>query len=252
VLHSRISRFFRGWPCLLLALAGPGSIRAQDDAVTTSFGIDVEPSTRYVWRGIVESRGPVLQPSAWVSAQDFTFTVWGNYGLNRESRPWRFNEVDLTLDYGRGWLGLEFEPELGTYLYPNQAGTNTAEASLKVSRPVGPVSFFLTCACDFVSYPGAYYGDGGVSWEPELGSGFTLSVSTQVDWASARFNQASFEVKRWAWNRVGGDLSLSYVPGGRVSIQPHVGFSALLDRRLRSQVAEPDLVFGGVALGLEF
>ena len=252
MLYSRITRFFQGWPCLLLVLAGPGLIRAQDNAGTTSFGIEVEPNTRYVWRGIVLSQGPVVQPSVWVSAQDFTFTVWGNYGLNREPRPWRFNEVDLTLGYGRGWLGLEFEPELGAYLYPSQAGSNTAEASLRVSRSVGPVSLFLANACDFVIYPGAYYGQGGVSWEPELGAGFTLSVSTQVDWASARFNQANFEVNQWAWNRVAGDLSLSYAPGRRVSIQPHVGFSALLDQRLRSQVAEPDLVFGGVLLGLEF
>jgi hypothetical protein len=245
-------RFFRGWSCLLLALAGPGLIRAQDNAGTTSFGIEVAPSTRYVWRGIVLSQGPVAQPSAWVSAHDFTLTVWGNYGLNRESPPWRFNETDLTLDYDREWLGLAFEPELGAYLYPGQAGTNTAEASLKVSRPVGPVSVFSDHSVDVIATPGAYFGDAGLSFEHELVQDLCVEASVRAGWASARFNDANLGVNRAALSMAGADLALSWSPGGLLYLSPHGALSVLLDRELRAAVTSPLLITGGLAIGREF
>src|SRR5688572_13068726 len=85
-----------------LALALPAF--AQDDerhvepeAPAASFGFETDFSSRYVWRGLTLSEGPVQQTSAWVSKGPLTYTLWSNFVLGKGDNRGRFDEVDLTI-----------------------------------------------------------------------------------------------------------------------------------------------------------
>src|SRR5262245_60166899 len=57
----------------------PGSGKAPK----VTYGFETDFNSRYVWRGIAQSEGPVEQTTAWVSVSGFTFCAWGNMELGR-------------------------------------------------------------------------------------------------------------------------------------------------------------------------
>ncbi len=80
--------------------------------------LDVDISSKYVWRGVNFVNDWVLQPSVAFSSSGFKFSVWGNMeltgwnsGVYPKSPKNRFTEFDTSLEYrgahGKGdwWLG---------------------------------------------------------------------------------------------------------------------------------------------------
>jgi len=237
------------WLCLGVFVFCPGSLIASE----LSFGTELGGNLRYVWRGLALSDGPVLQPSAWVSLAGFTLTPWANFAFREGDAPTGFNELDFTLDYSRDISNLTVNPSFSVYLYPNQADAPpTGELALALSYPVGPVSIFTDHSVDLIATPGAYFGDAGLSFETELIPNLTVGASAHAGWASARFNEANFEVNHAALNVAGADLALTWSPGGRFYLRPHVAFSSLLDAELRAATERPWNVTAGLAVGREF
>lgn len=195
----------------------------------------------------------MLQPSAWVSAFDFTVSAWSNFVLTRETNQGQFNEVDLGLDWRGAWGRLTFEPSACACFYPNQADAPaTLELAARLSYPVGPLSLFTSHAVEVMSCAGAYFGEAGFCLEKELVSVLSLSTTLTVGWASSRFNDAFLGLERNALNVAGAELNLTYCPWEGVYVAPHLDFSALLDRALRARVDDPTILAGGLALGVEF
>jgi len=123
-------------------------------------------------------------------------------------------------------------------------------ASVKLSVPVGPLSFFTNQEVDFLSYRGAYFGDVGVSVERRLSTRATLAGSVNLGWGSEKFNRIFIGVPKRAFNVTGFDVSLTYALNDRVYLRPHVEFSYVLDRQLRGQLAAPTRANAGVAIGI--
>lgn len=255
----------RGIVCLCLGaiVFYPGSLIASE----LSFGAELDGNSRYVWRGLALSDGPVLQPSAWVSLAGFTLTPLANFAFREGDAPAGFNEVDFTLDYSRDIRleargkkreardesNLTVNPSFSVYLYPNQADAPpTGELSLALSYPVGPVSIFTDHSVDLIATPGAYFGDAGLSFESDLTQNLAVEASANAGWGSARFNEANFEVNHAALNAAGADLALTWSLGSLFYLRPHAALSVLLDRELRAAVPNPLLITGGLAIGRDF
>jgi hypothetical protein len=218
-----------------------------------SFGAELDGNSRYVWRGLALSEGPVLQPSAWVSLAGFTLTPWANFAFREGDARAGFNEVDFTLDYSRDISSLTINPSFSVYLYPNQSDAPpTGELALALSYPVGPVSIFTDHSVDLIATPGAYFGDAGLSFESEVVSSLTVEASAYAGWGSARFNEANVDVNRAALNVAGTDVALTWSACGLFYLRPHAALSVILDRELRAAVASPLLIVGGLAVGREF
>lgn len=218
-----------------------------------SGGAELDGNSRYVWRGLALSTGPVLQPSAWVSLAGFTLTPWANFAFRAGDAPSGFSELDVTLDYSRVISDLTVNPSFSVYLYPNQADAPpTGELAVALSYPVGPVSIFTDHSLDLIATPGAYFGDAGLSYERDLVQNLTVEASAFAGWGSALFNEANFGVNRAALNVGGADLALTWSPGGMFYLRPHAALSVLLDRELRAAVSSPLLIIGGLAVGREF
>ncbi len=241
------------------SVVSPGSV--------LSFGAELDGNSRYVWRGLALSDGPVLQPSAWVSLAGFTLTPFANFAFREDDAPAGLNELDFTLDYSRDIRleardasreagdesNLTVNPSFSVYLYPNQVDAPpTGELALALSYPVGPVSVFTDHSVDLIATPGAYFGDAGLSFETEPIPSLTAEASAYAGWGSARFNDANLDVNRAALDVAGADLALTWSVCGLFYLRPHAGLSVLLDRELRAAVPNPLLITGGLALGRDF
>ena len=74
---------------LLLWLLPPASLWAKG----TSWAAEVDFNSRYIWRGIAYSKGPVFQPAFSVTHSGFTVSIWSNMVLNNEPGRGRFDQV---------------------------------------------------------------------------------------------------------------------------------------------------------------
>lgn len=73
------------------------SLYAQDDNKIDSsktFSINADFVTRYVWRGLLFSPNPNIQPYASYTNKNFTIGAWGSYGISEN-----YAEVDLYMSY---------------------------------------------------------------------------------------------------------------------------------------------------------
>lgn len=219
----------------------------NDERIT--YGGEIDWNSGYVWRGIALSHRPVMQSSAWISASGFTFTAWRNFLLADES------ETDLTLTYSRQWKKLTIEPTAEAYLNHPPAGVhdpNTMELALKLSYPAGRVRVFTNHAFDAITYRGSYFGEAGLAYEGRLTKRIEVEACFRAGWASSKFNEAYIGLNKRSFNFVGVDGSLSYFVRPHLHFQPHVEFSNVTDRQLRTYVSSPTFINVGLSLGVDF
>lgn len=143
--------------CLLLAAGLP--------AQNTSWGAEADFNSRYVWRGLTYSRGPVFQPAFWVTRGRVTASLWSNMVLNHEPRRGQFDQVFFSATQERDQRGWKLEPTLQGYYWQGfrgESNAKTLELSFRASRPVGPLRFFTSHTVDIAGFPGSYIADAGL------------------------------------------------------------------------------------------
>src|SRR5213593_4619108 len=162
------------------------------DSHKINFGLETDFNSRYIWRGIVLSDGPVLQPSAWISGFGFEFTAWRNLNLTRTGENVHLHTTNLNLTYSRDWKKVRIEPSLDAYVNRPPVGfddPNTMETSLKFSYPVGAWRLSTSHAFDVIAYRGSYFGQAGLSYEGRLTQRVVPAISFQAGWSSSTFNE---------------------------------------------------------------
>ncbi len=241
---------------ILLLILGSGLAQAMDANEAKSseitYGFETDFNSRYVFRGIADSQGPVKQSTAWVTVSGFTFYAWGNFVLSREPQQGEFSELDFGVAYKREWKKLTVEPAFDYYIYRSPAPVKdppTGEASLKLSYPIGPARVFTKQIFDVGSYRGAYFGEAGLAYEHKLDRKTTVATTFSLGWASAKFNEAYVGVPRRAFNLVGAEVSLTHAPNHRFYLRPHIEFTRITDGQLRSHLNSPTIGNFGLALG---
>jgi predicted porin len=113
---------------------------SQDEKISTeqskySFSYNVDFVSRYVWRGLMLSQGPNIQPYATYSIGNFSIGTWASYGLSE-----KYAEVDFNVNYSLGNLLFsvndyynEDENDLQSsnfFEYDSKKSTHALEASL--------------------------------------------------------------------------------------------------------------------------
>jgi len=217
-----------------------------------SGGVSVDFVSKYVWRGIPSSEGPVLQSEGWFSAYGAQVLVWSNLDLG-EAPDGRLNEIDLQASYEYEWKHLKVEPIFLFYFFPNQGGTApTGEGGIKLSYTLGPFHFTTGHAFDIMEFRGAYFGAVGASYQHEFYSYFSLETGAGIGWGNAQFNEAYFALPKAALNVFQWNLALTFTPCRYLYLTPHLKVSSILDGSLRGQVSSPTNVYGGLQIGAEF
>jgi hypothetical protein len=223
-----------------------------DKESTFTYGAEMDFNSGYVWRGLLLDEGRVGQPSAWISAFGFTLTAWSNVAMTNTTGGAGLRSGGLTLTYNRDWEKLKIEAALDSYMGRQSSdfeSRNTMEGSLKLSYPAGPLRIFTTHAFDVLAYRGSYFGDAGLEYGRQVTKNTEFTIAVRSGWASGQFNDVYIGVNKSAINFVGVEGSLTYYLGSRMYFRPHIEFSSITDRRLRSQLAPANIVNFGLAFG---
>ncbi len=226
----------------------------KEEEKVLNYGAEVDFISRYVWRGLAWSDGPVMQPSAWIGAYGFELSVWSNFVLNEEANQGEFNEVDIILNYIYEFGKLAVEPHFEYWFYPNQDDSpSTGELSLNLAYNFwGPFSAFTNQAFDIKEYTKAYFGELGITYEDEFFEKLVLSGQLSFGWGSSMYNETYVGVAKTAVDVVNFNLSIAYYPVKYFFLRPHMELSVLMDDELRENVEDRTIVCGGMALGMEF
>jgi len=233
---------------VLAVLLAAGSARARGPV---SLSIEADGNTRHLWRAVARSLGPVIEPSVTVGFSDFKVSAWGNVPLTDSGAKDKLDELDL----GLGWSGklfiLHFDPGISYFLYPTQRYPNTAEADVRVSLDVGPLTPYTFHALDFLGTPGAYYGTLGLTYTRPFLVLFSTSADLSVAWADAAFNSAKMHVAKNALNSATLGLSLQFSPVKLFYLRAHGALNELLDSALRAEPGNEATTWSvGLAVGV--
>jgi hypothetical protein len=236
--------------------AGNQAEEADDDA-EISYGVETDFNSAYIWHGIVLSNAPVLQPSAWIAKSGFMFAASDNLPVAGQSQTLHVRSTDAVLSYVREWKKLRVEPFIEGYLNrsPNGAAgqdPRTAEASVKLSYPIGPLRACVTNTFDVAAWRGAYFGEACLEYQRPLARKTVLNIAARSGWASAKFNDVYAGVDKAAFNFVGIDGSLTFRPNSYLYLKPHFEFTNTVDAQLRQSMPWPTMLSGGLAVGVEF
>jgi len=90
-----------------------------------STGISADYVTRYMWRGFdVLTNRSAIQPSVTFSNdKGISLNCWGSFGITERDHTGEFDELDLTLSYGKSLSGI-ISGEIGVinYFFPGYEG----------------------------------------------------------------------------------------------------------------------------------
>jgi hypothetical protein len=232
-LAKSSSRLWIGPPALLFLLAGLVSLRAQESAPYLGASLDL--NSRYIWRGMAWSQGPVLQPSIWTSLLGFNILAWANADLGHDSGGRSgFNEIDIFVEGISGRHGLAVVPGLNLYTYPGREEDSpwTVEAVITFYLPIGPVWLSLENDVDFRAYPGAYYAELGLETGSEVSEKIGWEAALALSFASADFNEAYLGLQKNIFTACSVHCGLALHIIDSLSVRPHIELFFLLDDAL--------------------
>ncbi len=210
--------------------------------------------SRYVWRGLASSLGPVWQPSVTLEFYGVGLGAWANFVLSDEPNQGQFNEVDLTLSYHREIRRLSVSTWLVLELFPNgdPASLNfsptTLEYDLYLAHPVGPIHFFTDFSVLLVPVAGAIYWDLGIGYERNLGLNFKIKTSALFGMGDGRFNKFYIADVGTKANLFDYSLAFPWNPLKHWEFVPAMHVSVILAPSLREVLADPTIVWGGLSV----
>lgn len=226
----------------------------DDEDTAYDLGVELAGESRLVWRGLAESRGAVLQSSAWAGLYGLRVEGWASYLLNTEGSfgPMSVVGADGTASYTFSLGSFRFAPAFTLLYFPEGLSSSaTAEASLGVSYRLGDFRIVSGTNIDVWIEPGAYFGTLGLAWQHAKGP-WTVKGLADVGWASGDYNYEYLGRNIAAVDVIHTGVSARYDLGEVLYLELHVDGSGLVAPTLAGSVEEPILLVGGVSIGLDW
>lgn len=234
------------------AATSPEAAATEEEAVISG-GVEADVNSVYLWRGLAFTKGATFNPSAWITAYYFTLSTWGNYIMTDEANEGQFNEMDVYFTFAYDWKKFSYEASYFHYFLYNQDGApDTGEVSMALSYSISDFSIFTTHTVDVVEYDGAYFAEGGLGYGHEFSDKMSVEARVYAGFGNGKFNETYFGPDKDLLDMAGADVSFLYYPLDFFYVRPHGSYSSLLNKDLRDAVDHPDVVNGGIAVGLEF
>jgi hypothetical protein len=233
---------------LAASSADDGEDDGEDD--DTTVGAEVDTVSRFIWRGMALSQGPVVQPSAWASLYNFNANLFTNVLLTDQTNN-RLSTIVPSLSYTLEWKKLSVEPGFIFYDVLGDGPLHrTAEASVEGTLAFGAFHVLSNHYVDVATHAGAYYGTLGAELEPSFGK-WTLGAKADVAWATADFNRAYFGASTAPLDLAEGTVSVRYELTKLAYAVVHGDGSTLLSSSLRATGVQATLAVVGATLGVE-
>jgi len=243
--------------CVLVGAAMLGGVLTGGRALAlgdVSCDADAAFVSRYVWRGIVLTDDPSLQPGFTAEWRGLSFNFWGNMDLgDANDNEGEFTEADFTVAYGLELGKLELSAGVLHYNFPN-VGTeedDTTEVYATAALDV-PGSPSIGVWVDINETDGTY-ASLGLSHELPLPREMTLALAFNLGIGSPNNNEAYCGgVNETAFTDVALSATVSRDLSESVGVSASVTWTALLDDDVRAASTDDDNVFGAVAVSCSF
>jgi hypothetical protein len=235
---------------LLLCLFLPAVLVAQ----STTWTAEADFNSRYLWRGIAYSKGPVFQPSFWVKHGNSTVSLWSNLVLNNEPKRGQFDQLFFTVSHELVFDRWRLEPAIQGYTWRGLRGESsatTAEVSVKLTRAIGPFRVVTSSTVDIASYRGAFIADAGLEWG-RAARQWQLEASAITAWANSAFNRTYVGVDRNALNYLQFTVSATRKSKRGWYLRPHAEAAIVLSKEIARALNDRVLGNVGLAFGREF
>ena len=245
-----------GMAMLLAAVAlGISSGASAEETKGPAVSADVTVASKYVWRGLILTDDPVLQPSLTVGYKGLGLNIWANTDLtDANGTSGEINELDYTLDYSFSVNKVNLTVGVIQYTFPHTDFEPTTEiygtAALDVLLSPAATIYWDT---DEV---GGVYGTLGIGHSFALGEvrgiSPSLDLSGSIGFASSDWNEGYYGVDS------SGLVDLLLTAGmpipidGHLSITPYISYSQVIDSKLKDAVADDNATFFGVTLSIAF
>jgi len=244
-------------------LVAAGALLGVTPGVQAGEKITLETSvdwvSHYVWRGMLFTDDPVLQPSVTVSMGALSLNVWGNVDVTDvnevDNDDYRLQEIDYSLSYAMSPMeGIDLEAGFLWYTYSSWESTGEVYGS--VTFPCVLLSPSLTAYYD-VNEADGWYLNAGVKHSFAMTERLALILSGGLGWGSNNYHEYYYGER--AHNSESDMLvqaTLEYAMTEYLTLRAYAGYTELLDgdvERLGRQVyGDSDVLFGGLGLSFEF
>lgn len=203
----------------------PLAVRAQ---TKPEFSVETLVANRYVWRGIVVTDKPVLQPSVTAGLGGFSANIWGNVDLeNGESFDLNSNEIDYTADYSMSGGPLDFSVGAIHYTFPGTSTNATTEIYLGAGYP-SLLNPSITVYRDVQDCDGAYVSAG---MSPSFGLdqwSTSLEMSLSLGYGSGRYNAFYYGDSGGGLTDLFLGLGMPFALSSRATLTPGIAYVELL------------------------
>jgi hypothetical protein len=234
------------------AASSPAADRPAFSAESSVFG-------QYVNRGVLASRGPVLQNSASVLWRGAHFNAFTNLELDSaDGRRGRFSEINFDAGYERSLEREKVRLSAGAIhnMFPNTpfAASNEVYAGIALAVPLNPAvkAYYIVDGIRgmYVTFDVSHSfampsPRPGVSWSVELAAG--------TAWGSAGYGLGNFEIREHGLVDLRPGLALPANLGKRWRVVPRLSYAALAREKLRHcGIAAPHGFVPGLTVGYTF
>lgn len=243
------------WILVTAIALGVAAGASAEEAARPSVGADISVISKYVWRGLILTDDPVLQPSLTVEYKGLGLNVWANTDLTDvNGTPGETNELDYTLDYTFSVKKVTLGVGVIQYTFPHTDFEPTTE-------------LYGTAALDVLLAPtvkiywdvdevGGVYGTVGIGHSFPLrevkGITPSLDLSGSLGYATSGWNEGYYGVKSSGLVDLLLTVGLPIPIDGHLSVTPYISYSQLIDGDLKDAVEDDNATFFGATLSLAF
>lgn len=210
--------------------------------------------SRYVWRGLVLTDDPSLQPGFTAAWRGLSFNFWSNMDLgDANENEGEFTEADFTFTYGVELGKLELSASVLHYNFPN-IGTeddDTTELSVTASLDV-PASPSIGVWVDINESDGTY-ASFGLGHELPLPREMKLELAFNLGIGSPNNNEVYCGgVNETALTDIALKATVSRDLSESVAVSASITWTALLNDDIRAASTNDDNLWGGIAVSCSF
>ncbi len=259
----------RIWACIVVVaviFTSHAAVLAADETKPTA-ALDLGVFSQYIWRGFELSHNSVVvQPSATLAYNGFSFNVWGNLDTNKktiavdgsESNEAKYNETDLTFAYAKDLGPVKLGGGLIYYALDGIQDSQELFVSATLNTILNPT---LSVYREIAHLP-AWYVSLGISHSQEIVDKITLDLAASAGYYHSDDSDFSEvkdpETKYRAFHNGLVSAGLTIPFGEYVSVKPMIAYSFPLSGTADDYITATSIsdhssfFYGGVTLSAAF
>jgi len=217
-----------------------------------SGGLETAVTNKYLWRGIEVNKGFILQPYAWLTYQNLTFALWGNWTLTKPNNDIKRPEVDAILSYELELDDFIIESFFNYYLYIDQSDApNTGELGCNIGYPIGIFTLNAAFIVDVMEYSGAVYLEQKIEAEQDLSEQFSVYGALTLGSGLKKFNESYFGLSKSTASVLTVEGRLTWSVCDDIYLQPYAQYNKTIDSALKDYIKKDNYCVG-LTIGKEF